>query len=170
MALVREATRIPLPKLYGYAKQGTERAKKLGAPFMLLEGIDGNTLFNRKLSFEDLPEEHRTHLVQQWAVIQAELVTTSFDKIVALVPDPVLESTIVGGIASEDAGKIGLFTDSVDFLAALAREKYESAYERSVEEQSGYSFTKIGDSDEDWDKLRDLSPADPNICLTDSRI
>ncbi|MCJ1357992.1 MAG: hypothetical protein MMC33_007990 [Icmadophila ericetorum] len=135
MTLVRGATRIPLPEVYDYAKRGSDWAEKIGAPFILLEVIYGNTLFDkcRKALFD----------TAQWAAIQAELATSTFDKIGGLFADPVFGTTTMGSTASEFAGKMGLFIDSVDLLTICAKEMNKAACEKTAKQNAR-------DSDEFW--------------------
>ena len=151
MTLVRGATRIPLPEVYDYAKRGSDWAEKIGAPFILLEVIYGNTLFDKcrkalfdtAVNFFNIPADQRTWLIQQWAAIQAELATSTFDKIGCLVADPVFGTTTMGSTASEFAGKMGLFTDSVDLLTICAKEMNKAACEKTAKQNAR-------DSDEFW--------------------
>ncbi|WEW56652.1 hypothetical protein PRK78_002100 [Emydomyces testavorans] len=82
MKYVAEKTTIPIPRLYGYS---ISRNNILGLPFMLVEYIEGNTLYPTNLRTMD--RDKRKHLHAQIGDVYIQLYRQQFDRIGALTLD-----------------------------------------------------------------------------------
>ncbi|EEP80426.1 predicted protein [Uncinocarpus reesii 1704] len=76
---VMEKTTIPIPRIHSYSITGDNI---LGLPFLIIEYIDGNTLYSIKLSA--LERKKRRHLYAQISDIYIQLYRQKFDRIGAL--------------------------------------------------------------------------------------
>ena len=56
MRYVRDNVKsVAVPRIYAYEELGSEQAKALGAPYMLIEGFYGNTIQDIEVSVQNLP-------------------------------------------------------------------------------------------------------------------
>lgn len=79
---ITEKTTIPIPRLCGYS---VDRDNVIGLPFMLVEYVEGRTLFG--VSLQELERDKRDHLYSQLADIYIQLYQQQFDHIGALTID-----------------------------------------------------------------------------------
>ena len=79
---ILERTTIPVPRLLGY---GFKDDNPTGLPFMIMEYIDGVSLFT--VDFDSLDDKQRTHLHGQLADIFIQLHLQQFDRIGSLTLD-----------------------------------------------------------------------------------
>ncbi|QSS63955.1 hypothetical protein I7I51_01016, partial [Histoplasma capsulatum] len=82
MKFIAEKTTIPIPKLHGYSVNSNNQ---LGLPFLLLEFIEGKSLFTVK--FRELPRPQRCELFSKLGDIYIQLFQHKFDRIGALTLD-----------------------------------------------------------------------------------
>ncbi|KAM5442587.1 hypothetical protein MferCBS31731_002466 [Microsporum ferrugineum] len=82
MKFIAEKTTIPIPRLIGYS---LNKDNPLGAPFMLLDFIEGKSMFGVKIL--DLPEDERNRLLSNIGDIYIQLSQHRFDRIGALTLD-----------------------------------------------------------------------------------
>ncbi|KAH0539145.1 hypothetical protein FGG08_004317 [Glutinoglossum americanum] len=82
MKYISERTTIPVPRLFGY---GFKDDNPTGLPFMIMEYIDGVSLFT--VDFDGLDDKQRTHLHGQLADIFIQLHLQQFDRIGSLTLD-----------------------------------------------------------------------------------
>ncbi|PGH05240.1 hypothetical protein AJ79_06851 [Helicocarpus griseus UAMH5409] len=82
MKYIAEKTTIPIPRLYGYSVRNDSI---LGLPFMLVEYIEGKTLFNTVL--QDLEHDTREHLYDQLGNVYIQLYQQQFPRVGALTLD-----------------------------------------------------------------------------------
>ena len=82
MMLVRELTSVPVPEIYDHQAN----ADLLGAPFMLLECLQGNAAID--LNDHRIPSEHKTSFYTALAKYQAEISSITFPKIGSIVRLP----------------------------------------------------------------------------------
>ena len=110
MMLVRERSGVPVPDIYGH--QAT--ADLLGAPFMLLECLQGNAAID--LNNRLIPSEHKTSFYTALAKYQTEISSITFPKIgsIARLPD-----------GTYDVGPLpklgGPFETATEYLQAWAK-------------------------------------------------
>ncbi|EEP75339.1 predicted protein [Uncinocarpus reesii 1704] len=79
---ITEKTTIPIRRLYGYSIDGD---KTLGLPFILMEFIEGNTLYSMNL--REMDRDKRKHLYAQMGDVYIQLYRQQFDRIGALTLD-----------------------------------------------------------------------------------
>ena len=69
MILVRERTSVPVPKIYGYDSSSTN---DVGAPFMLIDCLNGNCAVDMTES-HDIPPEQKSKFHTQMAKFQVNI-------------------------------------------------------------------------------------------------
>ncbi len=86
MMLVRERSSVPVPEIYSH--QAT--ADLLGAPFMLLECLQGNAAIDLTIDLNDrsIPSEHKASFYTTLAKYHAEISSITFPKIGSIVRLP----------------------------------------------------------------------------------
>ncbi|KAM5457298.1 hypothetical protein MaudCBS49596_000493 [Microsporum audouinii] len=82
MKFIAEKTTIPIPRLIGYS---LNKNNPLGTPFMLLDFVEGKSLFG--VEFWKLPEDEKNRFFSKLGDIYIQLSRHSFDRIGALTLD-----------------------------------------------------------------------------------
>lgn len=100
MPYLGQTTDLPIPRVYAYKAFNSTKAKQTGAPYMLLEGLYGNSLADVNI---DLSELLHGHLHPgQWTMIQARLASITFPEIGAIRAYSPSTGPILGPIATEE--------------------------------------------------------------------
>lgn len=138
---IRAKTSIPVPKVHSYDVDPTN---KVGAPFILMDYIDGTIALGLRESKKckaglfGTPDQDK-NFSRQVANIQAELSSHKFDQIGSLYLDEKTQEFFIG--SEIETGK-GPWASSMDYFEDLvyhSLEKCEASPEPEV--KSGASFT-----------------------------
>lgn len=131
ISYLNDTTDLPIPRVYAYEPSGSIRAKQVGAPYMLLEGLYGNSLVDVDIDLSDLPHDHLHRLMEQWTMIQTRLASITFPEIGAIRAYSPSTGPVLGPIATEE-GNIGPFSDAVDYFSAMAWVRYNQAKKKTA--------------------------------------
>ncbi|CAK7267749.1 hypothetical protein SEPCBS119000_002710 [Sporothrix epigloea] len=114
---------VKLPRVYAHEPAGSDRATAAGAPYMLLEGFYGNTLFDVKFDMRQLPDSTQEHIISQWTRIQAEIATISLPGIGSIAAVSPKGEPVLGRLATaKEEGMLeeGPFKTSAAYFRAIA--------------------------------------------------
>jgi hypothetical protein len=126
MRYVHEVVQIPVPKIYAYQRPNSDWAQRVGASYMLMEGIFGNSLWDVNWDLHALSVVNQEKIIAQWTSIQVKLAANTFPQTGAIVKFSESEGPTIGKIMTDEAGDIGPFSNTVDCLAAIVKGKYET--------------------------------------------
>ncbi|KAK3396720.1 hypothetical protein B0T20DRAFT_333679, partial [Sordaria brevicollis] len=139
MAFLRDNVKtFQFPKCYAVERPGSERARRVGAGYMLIKGFFGNTVEQAcKGGGEvwELPVKTQEHIMAQWTLAQAELASFTFPTIGSISEYSPKKGPTIGPIA---AGAINGFADSGplssswEYFRILADARFRSALQRSM--------------------------------------
>jgi hypothetical protein len=95
----------------------------VGAPYVLLEGFYGNTLFDVTSNMCDLPIETQQHIITQWTGIQAKLATLKFPQIGSICSVSASGEPVIGKVSElvrAGCRETGPFSTAADYFNAMA--------------------------------------------------
>ena len=127
IAYVRDATDLPLPRIFTYERDHTEWARKVGSSYMLIEGFYGNSLFDLHDDFYEIPQKKQEKVLEQWTKFQALLATLTFADIGAISQYSKSKGPLIGHMATDEAGDIGPFSDAWEYHMAIAEGRVKNA-------------------------------------------
>lgn len=101
MSYLGQTTDLPIPRVYAYKAFNSTKAKQAGAPYMLLEGLYGNSLADVNIDLSELPHCH----LRFQKLVQLGHTRHRLDLFWVLLP--------------RKRGDIGPFSDAVDYFSAM---------------------------------------------------
>lgn len=112
MKLVRELSSVPVPEIYGYKAT----ADLIGAPFILMESLQGNAAVDMSGCNHLIPSQHKASFYSSLARFQAEISSITFPKIGSINQGP---------NGTYDVGPLpklgGPFATATEYLKAWAK-------------------------------------------------
>ncbi|MCJ1356369.1 MAG: hypothetical protein MMC33_006364 [Icmadophila ericetorum] len=135
---------VSVPQIYGWAMPGSQNAQEVGAACMLIEGFQGNVLFDGHSKVYDLPISAQEHISAQWTSFQAGLATVTFTQTGSISNFSKDTGPIIGKIGAavgEGFSTGGPFGKAKEYFKVLAEARYRDCVIRLSSKMSAHSLS-----------------------------